>query len=149
MSYERQLRCERFKEELWAALLKKPHTRLMIMRELNVTKTSLGSHLQRMLLQGYLKIHPVKVLERERTIAMPVTQYVANPLKPYVAKVKEELAKETSQRFTLGPIKERPKEEVKPGVQVYRLLDNPLPRPEKKPKKTVVSIGSSFAMPGW
>ena len=149
MSYERQLKCERFKEELWAALLKKPHTRLMIMRELNVTKTSLGSHLQRMILQGYVKIHPVKVLERERTIAMPVTQYVANPRKPYVAKMKEELTKETTRRFTLGPVKERPKEEVKLGVQVYRLLDNPLPRPETKPKKTVVSIGSSFAMPGW
>jgi hypothetical protein len=149
MSYERQLKCERFKEELWAALLKKPHTRLMIMRELNVTKTSLGSHLQRMVFQGYIKIHPVKVLERERTIAMPVTQYVANPRKPYVAKVREQLAKETTQRFTLGPVKERRKEEVRPGVQIYRLLDNPLPRPETKPKKIDVGIGSSFALIGW
>jgi hypothetical protein len=149
MSYERQLKCERFKEELWAALLKKPHTRLMIMRELNITKTSLGSHLQRMILQGYVKIHAVKVLERERTIAMPVTQYVANPRKPYVAKVKEELAKETTSRFTLGQLKDRPKEEVRPGVQIYRLLDNPLPRPEKKHKKTVVGIGSSFSLIGW
>ena len=149
MSYERQLKCELFKEAVWKALSQKPYTRLMIMREMNVPKTVLGSHLQRMIFQGYIRIHPVKVLERERTIAMPVTQYVANPLKPYKARVKDQLVVETTKRFSLGKLKDRPKEEVKPGVHIYRLLDNPLPRPETKPKKTVVGIGSSFALLGW
>ena len=149
MSYERQLKCERFKEELWAALLKKPHTRLMIMRELNITKTSLGSHLQRMILQGYVLIHPVKVLERERTIAMPVTQYVANPYNPYVAKVKEQLAIETVTRFISSKVKDKRKEEIRPGVSIYRLLDNPIPSPVKTHRKTVVGIASGFNQIGW
>ena len=144
MSYERQLACEQLKERMYKMMSEKSYTRLMIMNALQLTKPAIAGQLHRMVLQGYIKPLPLRTIEKSK----PVTQYVANPHRVYKAKVKAQLELETTQRFSLGVHKEK-HTETRPGVHVYRLLDNPLPRPVTNPKKTVVSIGSSFALLGW
>lgn len=148
MSYKKQLEAERVKKQMYDLMATKPCTRKQLIRELNLGVNSVANHISRMVLQGYLNISPIKALEKGPIRTKYVSQYVANPRKPFEPKKPKELAKETVQRFSLGR-KKKTTEPTNPNLRVYNLLDKPLPRPVEKPKRRVVSIGSSFSMPGW
>jgi len=147
MKYDRQLKCERQKESMYNLTLDKPHTRRMLMQALDMTKGQIANQLQRMVLQGYIKLHPLKTNERSHCVAILVSQYIANPNLPYIAKVKEVLKSETVARFSKANEVNRKRENDPPGV--YRLLDFPLAAPKRTPKKTVVGIASGFNQIGW
>lgn len=148
MRHDRQLAAEAVKAKLYALMLDQPCTRRMLMKGANITKVQLANHLQRMIANGHIKAHPVKVMATGYQGAKAVAQYVANPNNPFVPKTRDQLSEETSARFSLGRKRAETKEENS-NLKVYNLLDNPLPRAPKSNKKTNVSIGSSFNLVGW
>jgi hypothetical protein len=148
MTHARQLKAEAVKEKLFALMLEQPCTRQMLMEATGLRRVQINNHLQRMSANGHIKAHPVKVMATGYQGAKAVAQYVANPDNPFIPKTRDQLAEETSARFSLGRNRvERRKEN--PNLKVYRLLENPLPKSPRSNKRTVVSIGSSFNLVGW
>lgn len=148
MKHNRQLAAEAVKAKLYALMLEQPCTRRMLMTGASITKVQLANHLQRMIANGHIRAHPVKVIATGYQGAKAVAQYVANPNNPFEPKTREQLSAETSERFSLGRRRAAIKKE-NPNLKVYRLLDNPLPKAPRTEKKRIVSIASSFSMTGW
>lgn len=148
MSYEKQLASEQLKKRMYDLAAEKPTTRKQFIKELNAGKHVIANHVARMVAQRYLTISPIKALESGPQRSKHVSQYVANPRKPFEPKDPTKLAKETVQRFSLGKNKEKPMT-PSANVHVYNLLDNPLPKAPRKDKKTIIGIGSSFNLVGW
>lgn len=147
MSYEKQIVSEQLKKRMYDLMATRPYTRKQLIKELGVNKNVIANHIARMVIQGYLKISPIKALEFGPQRAQHVSQYVANPRHVFEPKDFDKLSKETAARFSLGKNKEKPLTEA-PGVHVYRLLDRFVaPMPTKR--KREISIGSSFNLAGW
>lgn len=148
MKHTRQLAAEAAKKHLFDLMLEQPYTRQMLMNATGLRKVQLNNHLRRMSVNGHIKALPDKVKATGYQGAKDVAQYVANVNNPFIPKTQEQLANETSARFSLG----RKRVEVKkhnPNLTVYNLLENPIAKSPRSNKRTVVSIGSSFNLVGW
>jgi hypothetical protein len=148
MKHTRQLKAEAVKEKLYALMLEQPCTRQMLMEATGLRRVQMNNHLRRMSVNGHIKALPNKVKATGYQGAKDVSQYVANVNNPFKPKTLDQLAAETSARFSLG----RKRAEVKkhnPNLTVYNLLENPIAKSPKSNKRTVVSIGSSFNLVGW
>ena len=131
MRHDRQLAAEAVKAKLYALMLEKPCTRRMLMKDANITKVQLANHLQRMIVAGHVKAHPVKVMATGYQGAKAVAQYVANTNNPFKPKTRDQLAEETSERFSLGRKRAAARVKQNPNLKVYKLLENPLPKSPK------------------